>query len=110
MTWTVYGLRLRGNHEARYIGQTMRPLDNRLFNHFNIAAKMPRPTQFAHWLIDNRDEVEAFKIAYADTLVEARTIERVVIGLCLRLEHRLFNRVHVPAHLRLVQREQEIAA
>lgn len=101
MRWTVYGLRLKGDREVRYIGQTQRSLEDRLFNHFSAARHVAGG--LCGWLRVNADEVEAFKIAYTDNLDEARATERVVIALCLRLNHRLFNRAHVPAELRLVE-------
>lgn len=102
MTYTVYGLRLRGEREARYIGFTRVSLDVRLARH--IAATIDRNSNrpVVPWLKENRDRVEAFAIAKCETGPEARATESVVIALCLRLNQRLLNTAQVPPHLHVV--------
>jgi hypothetical protein len=106
----VYGLRLRGDPEVRYVGMTSRAVEQRLAGHMSIAGCMPRKTAFCWWLLENRAEIEAFKIARVETLEDAVAHEKVFIAFCLKLDHRLFNRKHVPADRRLPEyREQELA-
>jgi hypothetical protein len=100
MKFYIYGLRLKGSHEVRYIGQTVYDPAHRLTNHFLHAKQHMRPTTFVCWLLENGENVEAFKIALVESREEARGTERAVIALCLRLNHRLFNRHGVPADLR----------
>jgi hypothetical protein len=52
------------------------------------------------WIAANADKVEIFAIASVDDEREARATEKVIIALCARLGHRLFNRTHVPTNLR----------
>lgn len=89
--FTVYGLRLQGEKEVRYIGQTNGFPALRLANHFNAAALRRHNPELCDWLLQNEQHVEVFKIGYADTREEARGIERAIIALCQRLDHRLFN-------------------
>jgi hypothetical protein len=103
MSYTVYGIRIRGERETRYIGQTSGDPKTRL-----TALRCDAGAAFLHWLDANRGRLEAFSIARFTTREEAKATEAVVINLCLRLNHRLFNRDHVPAHLRA--NEIELAA
>lgn len=99
--FTIYGLRLKGDKEARYIGQTNGFVEVRLLGHLSAAERKRYNPSLCDWLLANKDNVEAFKIAFADTREEARGIEKVIVGLCLRLEHRLFNHWLVPTELRI---------
>jgi len=103
MTFTVYGLRLRGEKEVRYIGQTA-DVSARLAGHFSTAKRMPWATDFAHWLRDNGPIIEAVSLAVAETRIEARAIERQMVGACAALGHRLFNQWLVPAGQRCAPR------
>lgn len=94
--FTVYGLRLKDDKEVRYIGQTNGPIELRLLGHMNAAERRVTSLQLCDWLSENADDVEIFKIGYADTRSEALGIEKAIIALCLRLEHRLFNRRALP--------------
>lgn len=105
MSYTVYGIRLKGEREARYIGQTSGKPGTRL-----SSLQCGGGLVFRKWLSDNRENLETFAIAYADTRVEAVAIEQVAVAFCLRLNHRLFNREHVPVHLRLVENDDLDAA
>jgi hypothetical protein len=89
--FTVYGLRLKGDKEVRYIGQTNGLVFLRLNGHLSAAAKRRHNLPLCEWLAENGSNVEAFKIGYADTRAEAIGIEKAIIALCLRLEHRLLN-------------------
>lgn len=97
----VYGLRLRGEREVRYIGETSGPPEFRLHLHL-AAARKRRIGALGEWLLANEGSVEAFKISAVNTRSEARATERAIIALCLRLNHRLFNIAGVPRELRLV--------
>ena len=104
MTFRVYGIRIKGDLEVRYVGQTSRAPTTRL-NQLHTEHCMNWHTHwegddFGRWLHYNRDNVEAFDIAECETRKSAKTTEQVVIALCLRLNHRLFNGDHVPEHLR----------
>ena len=94
MTYCVYGIRLRGDKEVRYIGQTNRTPEARIANHRGDRCNRPLQT----WLLSN--DVEGFEIARCDTREEALATEKVIIALCVRLNHRLLNRDGVPKHLR----------
>ena len=106
MSFTVYGIRLIGEREVRYIGQTSQTLKARFSGicteHGRDWSGWPRYTAFGQWLDENRELTEIFAIAKCDTRDEALATERVMIALCLRLNQRLFNGDHVPKHLRLV--------
>lgn len=94
MTHTVYGIRERGSKEVRYIGQTRTPLDFRLHGHrLQSRCQVHITSGFNAWIEEH--DVEAFAIAKADTRQEAEGIEKVIIAMCLRLGHRLFNQRHV---------------
>lgn len=107
---TVYGLRLRGEREVRYIGTTRRGMKHRLRTHMHQACWLQVGTPLGQWLRANKDNVEIFAIATTDDSQEALGIERTLIAFCLRLNQRLFNRAHVPLHLQLVSSDEEIAA
>jgi hypothetical protein len=91
----VYGLRLKGDREVRYIGETSGPPELRLHLHY-AAARKGRIGALGAWLLENEHNVEALKIAGVDTRELARATERTLIALCLRLDHRLFNIAGVP--------------
>lgn len=96
----VYGLRLKGDRETRYVGETSGPPEYRLHLHY-AAAKKGRIGPLGDWLLANEGAVEAFKIAEVETRAEARATERAIIALCLRMDQRLFNRAGVPRELRI---------
>jgi hypothetical protein len=98
--FTVYGLRLRGEREVRYVGQTIGSGKVRLKGHMNEAPKGRYNKALCAWLSEHGDNVEAFHIGYTDTRDEALAMERAIIALCLRLEQRLFNQRNIPAELR----------
>jgi hypothetical protein len=102
MTFYVYGLRLKGDREVRYVGETSGPPEFRLHLHY-AAARKARLGALGDWLLSHDGDVEAFKIALVDTRKEARASERAIIALCLRLNQRLFNIAGVPRELRLVE-------
>lgn len=95
---SVYGIRLRGSREVRYIGVTHRGLDRRLRYHFYAAQRAD--SAFGRWLLDNRDQIEIFPIAQR-SWSDAFALERKLIADGLLLGQRLFNRMHVPSNLRL---------
>lgn len=99
MTVVIYGLRIRGEKEVRYVGQSA-DVEARLAGHFCTANNMPWATDFANWLTDNRQVIEAVALATAPTRAEARTIERQMVQACLAMGHRLFNQWLVPVEKR----------
>lgn len=101
----VYGLRLKGDTEVRYIGQTSQYLDLRLKGHFSAAQCMRQGEALATWLVRNEPQIEIFKIGAVDSKAEGLAMERALIAFCLRLNHRLFNRRLLP-----VECEQDEAA
>lgn len=103
MSYVIYGLRLRGSSDVRYIGQTMRALEVRLRWHGFQTAHCPVMRPFGVWLRDNGERVECFAIAKADNLLEAKQIERTEISAAIRAGAKLFNRHHVPAALRILE-------
>jgi predicted GIY-YIG superfamily endonuclease len=102
MTFTVYGIRLKGNKEVRYIGYTRGELAERLRRHATAAIDVNSYSPVRPWVRKNRDNVEIFPIAKCDDETEARRTESVLIALCLRLDHDLLNGAQVPSHLRFV--------
>jgi hypothetical protein len=99
---TVYGLRLRGDPEVRYVGATHSALERRFRKHVDDANRPQTP--LARWLAANRGAVEIFGIvSFPETVGRTAVFacERETIALCLKLNHRLFNQMHVPHALRL---------
>ena len=97
MTFTIYGIRLKDDPEVRYIGLTYKPIQKRLKEHLRMAC-VPN---FAPWLRANIEQIEVFAIASVeDDREQAKATEKVVIALCSRMGHRLFNRAHVDPSLR----------
>lgn len=94
MTWTIYGIRLKGDPEVRYIGMTGKAIARRLKQH----RQTPCVPNLSPWLRENECAVEVFPIASVASECEARATEKVIIALCVRLGHRLFNRAHVERH------------
>lgn len=99
---TIYGLRVRGEREVRYIGMTNCAVETRLAGHLNAAELRRHNFELCDWLRLHGEEIEIFKIAYAETRSEAQGIERAIIGLCMKLGQRLFNQRCVPVELRAV--------
>lgn len=90
--FTIYGLRLKGSKEVRYVGQTAKSITVRLDQHITGAGGRKRWNEpLSDWILAHRDQLEIFKIGYADTRDDARALESAIIALCSRLEHRLFN-------------------
>lgn len=96
MTYSIYGLRLNGEREVRYIGLTSKSLPARLAKHIAFARGWTVRRDFYDWLIENASAVEIFKIAEAATAEDAAAVERETIHLCVKLQQRLFNETHVP--------------
>jgi predicted GIY-YIG superfamily endonuclease len=87
----VYGLRLKGDKEVRYIGQTNDDPIYRFRTHMT-RARSAGGMRVDPWLLENEGSVEAFKIAACETREEAQSMERAITALCVRLDHRLFNK------------------
>jgi hypothetical protein len=122
MSFYIYGIRIAGDTECRYVGMTSKQPEDRLYAHSREAiARVARkwialdPECFQQWLADNHSNVEAFKIAKVDTKAEALATEKAIVALCLRLNHRLFNHWLVPADKRIAwkpspYRKRKVAA
>ena len=106
MTYTIYGIRLKGDREVRYVGLTYRDLKTRLRQH----RTTPCVRHLMPWLVEHGEQVEVFPIATTENHEEAKTTEKVVISLCVQLNQRLFNRAHVPPHARWEPGEEAAAA
>lgn len=105
MKYCVYGIRLKGDHEIRYVGFSRYSGERRLRQHFAMASREEVGTPFAAWLHDNRTNVEVFQIWAPATCDEAVALEHGTIEMCVRLGHRLFNRSRVPALLQIVPQD-----
>lgn len=106
MTFSIYGLRLRGEREVRYVGHTT-DTAKRLGEHFRNARQMPWATNFANWLMANAASIEIVELDRADCRPDARIKERAAVAFCLALDHRLFNQWLVPANRRCAPRDDE---
>jgi hypothetical protein len=115
VSFYIYGLRIGGDPECRYVGQTAHDPETRLASLTKQADRAMQseargygpkrnPDGFHAWLVNNRGNVEAFKIAKVETRAAAHATERTVVALVLRLEHRLFNSHLVPADRRIAWR------
>lgn len=93
MSYTVYGLRLKGKEEVRYIGETNTDPNFRLLFHCR-HAKQP---DLRNWLDANAGNVEAITLDVASSRSEARDLERLAISHHLDRGHRLLNRRSLPA-------------
>jgi hypothetical protein len=90
----VYGLRLNGDREVRYVGETFKRLHDRLIQHTSVAAMGRIEGPFADWLLENRGEIEIFEIATCDDRRHAQETEKALIAQCQLLGQRIFNRKH----------------
>jgi hypothetical protein len=104
--YTIYGIRLKGETEVRYVGLTYKTISVRLREH----RRTPCVPGLSGWIVENGDQVEIFAIASVDNEAEAKATEKVLILLCARLNHRLFNRANVPTHLQWSPRVPQPAA
>jgi hypothetical protein len=103
---TVYGIRLRGDIEARYIGFTRYETWRRLTSHFGEALSQTRKSPVCVWLLENRPNIEIFEITTVETVAEARAKEREIVAICLALNHRLLNHHLVPADRRVPEQAE----
>lgn len=99
MTIAIYALRLKGDTEVRYIGQSANPAE-RLRGHISHARGMPWRTDFAEWLVRHESEIEVVLLTTAETREDARCVERTTVATFVALDHRLFNQWLVPAEKR----------
>jgi hypothetical protein len=105
VTFIIYGLRVRGSPEVRYVGRTRFTPADRLVGHVREAKLYGRrPTAgFGGWLLDNEGDIEAFEIATVTGKAEACAAERAAVEFCCILNHRLFNTWLVPRAVRLLR-------
>jgi hypothetical protein len=106
-TFTIYGLRVQGDREVRYVGQTHDAVERRAAAHVSRRSDLRRSSLYSEWADANHGRIEGFAIATAPTREEAKRLEQVVIGFCLKLNHRLFNYEHVPPQLRFPHHSQD---
>jgi hypothetical protein len=101
--FTIYAMRAKGDIEVRYVGQTAKTPESRIYSEAGQARWRQthgsmRDDRFGEWLLGN--QVEAVTLATAATKAEACAKEREMVEAFARLGHRLFNRWLVPAELR----------
>lgn len=94
---TVYGLRLKGDLEVRYVGITQKAPEVRRAQHLYSSRRLSG-TPFGRWMSDNRQSVEVFRIAETLNREHAKGIEKVAIALCEAIGHRVFNLAHAQSH------------
>jgi len=96
MSYTVYGLRLKGDREPRYVGITWRGVEYRLRRHFSYSRG--RTGRLSEWLNANRDKIEPFRIAETDDREVAKATEKLAIATLIAAGQRLLNQAHVPGN------------
>lgn len=97
--FTVYGLRLRGSIEVRYVGFTKFAPAARLARHIADTTYGTPGRALRQWLLANADAVEAVPLCTAKTEVEARAMEKGAIAACAHAGNQLFNSDHMPRNL-----------
>jgi hypothetical protein len=103
VSFTIYGFRLRGDSEIRYVGMTSRAADTRLrclTNEARLYGRRPT-TGLGGWLLDNEGRIDAFEIVQVATQAEARIAERTAAAALVQAGHALFNRWLVPKDKRI---------
>lgn len=102
MSYTIYALHLTGDTEARYVGMTSRTPESRLLCLTREARLYGRrPTEgLGGWLLDHEGGIDATALVTAATKADAHAKERMLVGICLGLNHRLLNAWLVPAEKR----------
>lgn len=107
MTFTIYGFRLKGDVECRYIGMTSRGPERRLAyltgdaHRRNETWQLRDPDAFQRWILEHESQIETFQVHSVATKVEAHIAERAIVAAMLATNHRLFNHWLVPAALRI---------
>ena len=101
--FAIYGFRLKGCPDVRYVGLTGVSPESRLRRLTKEAEMYGRraTTGIGGWLLDNRDNIEVFLIVRTRTLQEARVAERTAIAALVEGGHRLLNRWLVPVDKRI---------
>lgn len=90
----VYGLRLKGSFEVRYVGLTRKAIRYRRNEHIGRAVNTKSGSPFGLWLTENRDRIEAFAIARCPSREIAQATEKLVIAVCEVTGQRIFNIAH----------------
>lgn len=62
MEYKIYGLRVKGCTDIRYVGRTSETLDIRLKKHFYNAKYTNKSNHKDYWLMKNWDNIEIFLI------------------------------------------------
>lgn len=89
--FNVYGIRIKGTDEIRYVGYTGVGLKRRLGYHFRNRKKGNK--EKGDWLINNRNEIEIIVLAGPfETDSDAHNLERYWIKFYKENGHRLFNK------------------
>jgi group I intron endonuclease len=90
----IYGVRLLGSPEYRYVGMTTKTITRRKSEHFKVADS-GRKTPFADWLRKRADREEAFfdslELVMSDELADLGEAERRWIDRLRQDGHRLLN-------------------
>lgn len=105
MSFTIYAMRAKGELEVRYIGQTSKTPESRIYSESASArSRTKRPyltaDAFCHWLVEHEGAVEGIALAKVETRAEANAMERAMVVAFAKLGHRLFNRWLVPVEYR----------
>lgn len=94
ISWVIYGLRVIGTTEYRYVGKTIKRVSDRFGNHREDARKYVRPRHVLNWMnAEGVDNIEA-KILEACPVGEKEYLdyaEKYWISSLLLLGHRLTN-------------------
>lgn len=94
MRHVVYGFRLIGDTEIRYVGQTKHTGQKRLSFEQTMAKKRWKHDALSQWLFDTLGQVEAFTIWSCPDEESARLKEAETIAFCLAIGHRILNKQH----------------
>lgn len=89
----VYALRVKGEMEARYIGQSKQP-ERRLYEVVWEALRAGCPTANDLWLRANRHRLELAILHECESREEAKKVEAEAIRLFAAMGHRLVNCHH----------------
>lgn len=102
MTWDIYGIRLIGDPEIRYVGQTGKGVERRLYEKAYFARRDWGDALMSQWMRDNEGRVEVVVIDTVTSEVDARAAERATVKMLSNIGHRLFNRNLIAREKRLV--------
>lgn len=87
----LYILRLIGDYEVRYVGQTTQQLQERLRHHVYFAQSRFALINTGQWLRENAGKIEIIQFDEAPDLEAARVLERDAMRLFYKTGHGLLN-------------------